>query len=165
MNIHSLMHQFAQFQGAQVGRGPNHPIKPNLALAEEIATFFKRYPFLQRDPGYVDFQECYAGASVIMLSDNNRTVDIDIFGFLDVSTHMTEYEDSIVDEDGYLVFSYILFDEQQCSFSFHAHRDRRSGVYRTIVRKNLDRQTSWYCATFLEWLERLIQQKGRLDAS
>jgi hypothetical protein len=161
MNIHSLMHQFAQFDGAQVGHGPKHPTEPNLTLTEEIATFFNHYSFLQHDQGYVDFQEYYAGASVIILSDNNLTVDIDIFGFLDVSTHMTKYEDPIVDEDGHLVFSYILFNKKQFSFSFNTNREW--GVYRTVVWENLDRQTSWYCATFLEWLERLIQYQGRLD--
>lgn len=157
------MAQFAQFKGAQVGYGPCHPTHPNLSIAGDIASFVEHYSFLQHDTDYISFLEIFAGARI--LSPQSSWM-VDILGFADVCALMTAPEGEIVDEEGVLLFSYIVLEErpagsQQISFGFDATQQRRPGVYRTMAEYAY--QWQWYCPSFLIWLERLIQYQGRLD--
>jgi hypothetical protein len=169
MDIHPLMQQFALFEGARVGRGPNHPTAPNLTIVDEVAAFLERYSFVQRDQGYVAFLESYAGASVLQAGTH---VTVDILGFAGASicSHMFELEEDIIDEAGYFMYGYIILDNKplgskQISFGFDATQERQHGIYRYayIGDGAAQKQWHWYCADFLEWLTRLIRYHGRLD--
>ena len=160
MNIHTLMTQFAQFEHAKIGRGPKHPTEPNVSLHTEVNTFLESYPFLRNDTGYIDFLECYAGASIF---NQNSPFTVDILGFAgnSISTHMFEMEESVIDEEGFLMFGYLMLDDKslgqhQISFGFDATHHRLPGVYQYV--SQVDAQWDWYCATFLEWLDKLLHQ-------
>lgn len=165
MDLHSLMHTFAQIDGAQVGYGPLHPIYPQKELANDIDLFLDTYAFLQHDQGYTRFLETYAGASIFK---KNSVWMVDILGFASstICSSITDMEGNIIDEYGFLLYSYITIDtrpigSRQVSFAFDATQQRQPGIYRVFA--NDPAAWHWYCPSFLVWLERLIQYQGHLD--
>jgi hypothetical protein len=159
MDIHTVMARFAELEGAVVGVGPRKSSHPNTEIQGKIDFFLNSYPFLHQDRGYIDFLEFYAGAHVLR---GDYEVAIDIFGFLDISTHMLDYEDPIVDEDGFLTFSLaILQENRHLAFGFDATQHRTWGVYRAVVDEN-GASYVWYCDTFLEWLNQIVQKDGNI---
>jgi hypothetical protein len=160
------MEKFLSLEGAKVGRGPRHPVSPHPSLDNEITAFLDQYPFLKRDQGYLDFLECYAGAWI--MSDN---LVIDIFGFTDVSSHILELEGPVVDTDGYLTICDGEFRAksltekdvtEQLGCGFDATGTRKWGLYRNRGYRSGELGIYWYCETFLEWLEALVDAKGKL---
>lgn len=155
MDIHSLMHQFVLLKGADVGQGPRHPTTPVPALAKEIEDFFHFHPFLRRDSGYVDFIEGYAGAGI----SREPELMVDIYGFIPGGTHIVKEDGIRLDERGYFAFCTTYLDNLgEVGFAFDT--ERMSGIYRWMVGEHLQGDYSWYCSTFLEWLERLIRYEG-----
>jgi hypothetical protein len=161
------MEKFTKIGYATVGRGPKHPEFPQTELQEEIDVFLSQYSFLQKDRGYVDFLECYAGA---MIDSPEEKLVINIFGFLeDISLHLLEDESSIIDDQGFYAFcsSVVRVEEGEhpyyvgsvgLGYTFDATGTRRWGVYRSIEGEPCE----WYCNSFLDWLEKLIARKGKL---
>jgi hypothetical protein len=165
MNIHSLIGKMASLEGAVIGRGPRRPINPDTDLAPVVEKLFVEYPFLRKDQGYVDFIECYAGAFIDSQEDD---LVIDIFGLSEVSTNLLYGEDDIIDKDGFLGICSIAIgidrgpglDKELIGggFSFDATQSRRPGIYRHLI----NAPVGWYCETFLELLDALIEKRGRL---
>lgn len=166
MNIHSLMEKFSKLPEAALGRGPKHPSMPNLALRDEIEAFLKEHPFLTKDRGYIDFLECYAGARAFR-ADGSLVVDI--FGFTEISSHLIEADGPIIDQDGFYGFSDGIFQDRAgidvgIGGRFDATGNRRRGVYRSRYSRPNEIDIYWYCESFLEWVEVLIDTKGHLPA-
>lgn len=165
MDLHVLMKDFALFEGAQVGHGPRHPTHPQGTMSQDIARFLDTFSFLRQDTGYTQFLETYAGASIFK---KDRLWMVDILGFAggDVCSSITDMEGDIVDECGFLMYSYIIIEtrplgSRQISFGFDATQQHRKGVYRVFA----DNPTAWhwYCPSFLIWLDHLIRYHGQLD--
>lgn len=154
-----------------MGCGPRHPITPDLTLVDEIASFLATQTYLFQDQGYVDFLECYAGASI---ARPDGTWLVDMPGFTEsISTHLIRGEGRIVDENGYYWFcSSIVVDSAEhrdrgLSFAFDATGTRTWGIYRSMDAEYRDFQqgnvpVDWYCDTFLEWLDAFIDREGYL---
>jgi hypothetical protein len=166
MDIHSLMQNFTELGYAAVGRGPKHPESPNLELQKEIDSFLEEYSFLRKDPGYIDFLEYYSGA---MVDSPKEELVIEIFGFLEeISFHLIKDGGEVIDDDGFYVFciSVVRVGEGQdmenesigLAYRFDATGTQRWGVYRSLE----GGECEWYCDSFLEWLEKLIDKKGLL---
>ena len=166
------MQRFAQLPNARVGQGPKLWPYPNPALQKEIDDFLNQYPFLRQDQGYVDFMEYYAGASIYPSDDDEAVNDdelvIDLFGFNDgIALHIVKDEGQIVGKDGFLCFcSTETWDEKvdpdfiiETEFLFDATQKRKPGIY---LRSSVRPEAEWFCETFLEWLELLIDKKGKL---
>lgn len=172
MDVHALMREFAELDGAEVGQGPKHPIEPNLALTDVVTGFLKEHTFLKQDRGYVDFLECYAGAWVMWPNDD---LVIDLFGFTEVSRNIANPDEGeVVDTDGFLVFCDGLVRLQDDlgfstvlgqAFAFDATGKRKWGVYRYIIDDSGKTDKYWYCETFLRMLEALIGTKGKLPST
>jgi hypothetical protein len=161
--IHELMHTFNGIPGAVVGHGPKHPTAPNVSIAPDIRTFLEQYLFLQQDHGYVTFLESYAGAHILQ---PDGALSIDLFGFLSISTHMTEYEDPIIDTEGYLTFCTIsVRAAQDLAYSFDSTLSRPWGIYETSTTPQLLSTTRWYCSSFTDWLRQVINTYGRPSIS
>jgi hypothetical protein len=170
LDIETLMRSFLDLGYAEIGNGPKHPAAPNPDLAAPVQAFLARFPILRRDQGYVDFLEYYAGASILW--PHNDLV-VDIFGFTEVSSHLLETDGPIVDEHGYFWFcSEVIrlhpgFETRTTTaglqFAFDTTQQRRWGIYRGIDNEDSSRtEFAWYCESFLEWLNLLIENKGRL---
>jgi hypothetical protein len=165
MDIHSLIGKMASLDGAVIGRGPRHPTNPDPDLAPVVEKLFVEYPFLRKDQGYVDFIECYAGAFINSQEDD---LVIDIFGLSNVSTNLLYGEGDIIDEDGFLTICDIAIGIDRgpgldkeiigIGFSFDATQSRQPGIYRYLINAPVD----WYCKTFLELLDAIIEKRGRL---
>src|SRR5438067_2368213 len=103
MDIHSLVSQLARFGTLETGRGPRHPESPNPDLADPIEAFLDEHPFVRRDPGYVDFLECYAG---LLLWRERDCLGLSIYGFdPNVALHLTEGEGEPITPDRFLTFA------------------------------------------------------------
>lgn len=137
---------------------------PDTRIAREVEEFLDRYPFLRRDPGYVAFLQCYAGAG---LTSQGELRSLDIYGFSDeVTLHITRGEGDVV-ENGLLTFADLLLrldpghgaqvKSVGCGFGFPESSDARWGVYRIT-----EDRSEWYCETFCEWLRQAIVKRGRL---
>lgn len=174
LDIHTLMRRFSALPNARIGYGPRHPTQPNAALKKEIAIFLDQYSFLRQDQGYIDFLECYSGASSY-LNSVTRHIVIDIFGFIrDLSTHLTQDTDlgPIVDDEGYFDFAggMVAIKEPTGSprvaillgAAFDATGDRKWGIYRSKSETPDHTGIYWYCETFLEWLNLVIETEGEL---
>ena len=172
VDLHSLMKRLAVSEHALLGTGPRHPVAPNPEIADEVERFLAQYPFLRQDQGYVDFLECYAGAS---FDCPDASLIVFIYGFLDqVTRHFTKDEPfvgSAVDEErGFLVFAEMVFrpgkyrgvvDNVSYGYAFDMTETRRWGVYHDISSKDYtSSKYEWHCESFLQLLEELV---GRVE--
>ncbi|MDZ8239997.1 MAG: hypothetical protein RMZ69_23065 [Nostoc sp. ChiQUE01a] len=165
-SIEQLISKFHDLGKVKTGRGPKHPQSPNQELAQEITDFLKFYPFLRQDQGYIDFLQSYAG---LLVYRDNDFFSLGIYGFdEDVSLHLIKGEGELIDEVGMLTFADLTLPVQQgdqsadnligIGFAYDTTQQRTWGVYRCID----EEPYQWYCATFLELLERIVNHKGRL---
>ncbi|MEH2444617.1 MAG: hypothetical protein V7K18_02180 [Nostoc sp.] len=164
--IHQIINSLHELGNVETGRGPKHPTFPNTEQAQEIAEFLETYSFLKKDQGYVDFLESYAG---LLLYRDSDFFSLGIYGFdEDVSLHLIKGEGELIDEAGMLTFADLALPLQEgdksadnlrgIGFGFDSTQQKTWGVYRSID----DQPYHWYCGSFLEWLEKLYNQKGRL---
>ena len=162
MDIDTLIQQLSSLGEAFVGKGPKHPTSPRPEIQPEISSLLTQYPFLEKDQGYVDYLEHYAGAVVDRPSGD---LFISIFGLdEDVSLHLTRGEGPIVDNEGFFTFcDSVVRDQEQndigLGYVFDATGERRKGVY--IVTEDSS-EPHWYCESFLQWLADIIQKEGKL---
>ncbi len=165
-SIHQIINRLHQLGNLEIGRSPKHPTFPNAKLDQEIVEFLDTYSFLKKDQGYVDFLESYAGLLIYRDSD---FFSLSIYGFdEDISLHLVNGEGELIDELGILVFADItlpLQEEDQSAdnliaigFGFDSTLQKTWGVYRRIDQQPYE----YYCSSFLEWLEKIATQKGRL---
>jgi hypothetical protein len=143
-----------------LGRGPRHPSAPRPELAASIAAFLERYPFLRRDPAYVEFLERYAGAVLFRSQD---MFSVGIYGFdEDVAMHIVSGPGDII-EDGCLTIADVVtpnepdqpFSENVDShgIAFDATGSRPWGLYRT--REGHGERIG---DGFIEWLRQLADE-------
>jgi hypothetical protein len=165
-SIHQLITKVHKVGKVKTGRGPKHPQCSNQELDQEITDFLNSYPFLRQDQGYIDFLESYAG---LLVYRNSDFFSLGIYGFdEDVSLHLVKGEGELIDEAGMLTFADLTIPVQEgdqsadnligIGFGFDTTQQRTWGVYRCID----EQPYHWYCATFLELLERILNHKGRL---
>lgn len=169
-DLHDLMGRFQELGVLEdIARGPKHPESPRPALAPQIAAWLEQHPCLRRDPGYVDYLEQYSGA---WIDTNIPAIQVDIFGFDDggTSTHLVHGDGDAIDREGMMPFAAVNFqvgpdlapadgstpgsEPRSMVFGFDTTGTRPWGVYRH------DAAWEWYCDTFLEWLERLVERGG-----
>ncbi len=170
MDIAQLMKRFEALGGTEIGQGPKHSEQPNLIIAPDVRAFLDAYPILKRDPGYVDFLEVYAGAS---LTWSNDALAIDIFGFTSVSSHLVLADGPLVDGHGFLKFCDSIVRVQASStglkdvlgqgFAFDVTGERKWGIYRSITNDQGESPPIWYCSNFLTWLQMMIETRGKLS--
>lgn len=165
-SIYQLIDRLDELGNVETGRGPKHATSPNDELTQEIADFLDTYSFLSKDQSYVDFLESYAG---LLLFRDDDFFSLGIFGFdEDVSLHLVEGEGELIDKEGILAFANLTLPLQEAdqsadnlrgiAFGFDSTQQKTWGVYRSID----EQPYHWYCGSFLEWLEKLYNQKGRL---
>ncbi len=146
--------------------GPKHYAAPNPSLQPEIDAFFEMYPALGRDAGYVEFLEVYSAAVV----EKYESLIVEIYGFShEIATHVAHPDESLIEDGDFFRFAEILLlgkDDRGIGiglgFSFDLTGRRPSGVYRSIDQDGKQTPHEWYCSTFLEWLEQVVQKKGDL---
>jgi hypothetical protein len=176
MNLDDLMSKFkALGKDSWVGRGPQHPTDPNLNLAALTQQWLDVHPFLFKDPEYVLFLQCYSGAEIDQAGNG---FGIAIAGFSGFGGNLHELGPGKFDasrpcltEDGFYPFATccgtkVLGDFKTfvaIEFSFDATGNRQWGVYRSMSRRHgAETKEHMYCGTFLEWLERAIELRGRV---
>jgi hypothetical protein len=164
--IDELVARFTQLPGPILDRGPDHPYSPDTERQEEVEAYFRRYPFLLADCGYVAFVRRYMWAGTE--GDN-----VGIHVFAPVSAVYDPYGGTDpVDEQGFFLFATSEYrklgrpgkqNNIALGFGFDATGSRRTGVYRSARLGDQElRPWSWYCEVFSEWLERIIQSRGQL---
>jgi hypothetical protein len=164
------MIRFEQLGQTTVGRGPKHPVTPNLTLRSEIDGFFKEYPELAKDRGYVDFLERYSAATRWHEDDEFSVI---IYGFSDFTINLLYPDESLISQEKFFRFAEVgtkigdrkFEDEINLDFAWDVSGKQQQGVYRRIVPWDVDPKLilySWYCDNFLTWLDALITNKGRL---
>lgn len=173
-----------------IGYGPKHPSTPDPTLEGIIQEYLGMYPFLRRDQGYIDFLETYAGLNIYREAVNvavdifgfcygiSSLIEKTDQGFL------WQGESSLV-EDGFLIVSdaKLVFEEKRehhvsteptnnmvgVGFGFDTLGSRPWGVYRKSTVEPSRFRTYyppirdtwyWYCSSFTEWLQILLDTKG-----
>jgi hypothetical protein len=170
MNLHEVMGRFVRLGNVTVGMGPKHPSGVATEVQEEIDTFLAKYPALRRDQSYVDFLEYYSAAAVDW---PNEKLIIEIYGFSDeISLLIAHPDEPLLDEDGFYKFAEIMIktgrkivDSFGMEYAFDTTGERRAGVYHRVAPPRVYTETlpyEWYCSTFLEWLEHVVEKQGRL---
>lgn len=168
--IDDLIARFEQIPGARVGRGLEHPTRPDASEAGRLEEFLSNYPFLRADSSYEEFLRKYGGAYV---ENEDVTQIIDILGFSNVSTDIIEMDGSIVNSDGYLLFAQCIYhimserglkDTQEHDFAFDATGEREPGVYRLYGDSEQDlNEFEWQYDNFANWLAYLVAQDAKLS--
>lgn len=156
---------FQLLPGAILDRGPDHPRTPDAARRDEVEAYFRRYPYLLTDSGYVAFVRRYLWAGT-----EGENVGIHIFA--PVSEVSDPYCDGgPVDEHGFFVFATSEYRRTDLAgdfgmgFGFDATGSRDPGVYRSARLGSREHTPwAWYCPTFTDWLERAIEQRGQLHS-
>ncbi len=170
--IDVLTARFLMLGYARIGQGPKHPLVPNLPMQARIDEFFRKYPRLRLDAGYVEFLEKYSAAE---LTWPDRELEIMIHGFspeeLEVNDLLTP-DEPLYDEFGFFRFCEVIISPKSApdhwmgvSFAWYLHDDRLLGVYRSvtaILQAMNPVPYEWYRASFVEWFEELIQRQGKL---
>lgn len=169
MKLQETVQKLSMLEYALVHGGPRHPKYPHPSFAGQIAQVFEEYPQLKKDGDFTDFLEMYVGA-IILYPDNS--VQAAINGVWDYTAHLLEPE--VLEQGKYLRFATIIFEPPAkdkltgVSFAFDLSHDVLS-VYRTANVKDEMAQFGvrrtpheYYCDTFIEWLEKLVEAKGRL---
>jgi hypothetical protein len=182
MELADLIAQLAALGPTQTGFGPKHPTAPQPQLQREIDAFFEQYPLLRRDQSYIDFLETYAAANV---ERPDESLSIYIYGFDSEMTtlYLPQPVESVIEQDGTFRFAEIALHLEPkrgnhigIGFTYDLTGTRPAGVYR-FTRfpeaefdpsyfpqgvKFQSSENSWYCGTFKEWLELVIQHTGVL---
>jgi hypothetical protein len=171
-HIDDLAAAFARLPGALLGEGPDHPHCPDPSLRWEEDGYFRQYPFLRADPGYVAFIHRYWWAGT---EGGEDMAHIHIFApWSDVSD--PSYPEEPIEPEGYLTFALVTVrraggwateDGVELAFGFDATGTRPPGVYWVRVAqlaKRTLRPFLWarYCDTFAEWLGHTIRDRGEL---
>src|SRR5436309_2506471 len=80
MDLTNVVADFAAVPYVKIGNGPRHPSNPDTSLVPDLADYLREHPFLRDYPDYVDFLECYAGASLNFPSGVYPSAFLFIFG-------------------------------------------------------------------------------------
>ncbi|MDB4965523.1 MAG: hypothetical protein JWN44_1212 [Myxococcales bacterium] len=161
--IDALVSQIARmgdWKSARDAVGSNEP-EP---FAEEVVRLVTRYPFVKRATDWLEFLRVYGGG---MMTRERDMLSVGLYGFSDdVSLPILDGPGEPI-ECGCLLFGDVVLPKERIDgytedtislgFGLDSTGARPWGVYR--VR---DRQSHWYCSSFIEWMERLVQRGGRL---
>jgi hypothetical protein len=137
-------------------------------LQDDVTALLDAYPFLGRDEGWVAFLRRYGGALLV----REDGLLLSLFGFSeDIGMHIVKgpgdpiYDGIFVFCDGSVprvihgrVDAETAAESVAVGFGFDATGERSPGVYRLIDGRN----PTWYCATFCDWLRKVVAQDGQL---
>jgi hypothetical protein len=169
MSIDDLVTNLGRLPGAHVGRGPLHPTEPRPELDSPVTGFLESYPFLQRDAGYVDFIQKYAG---VMMTHPEEEIGVDIMGFDPGVANLLEMEGPVVDSHGFLLIAMCSYGTMtggelstwEYDFAFDATGSRRDGIYRLVADGGVTlQQFEWHKHNFEQWLVELVDRGGRYE--
>lgn len=125
----------------------------------ELGRLLAEYPWLERHADWVDFLRTHGGYSII---PGALTTNLDLFGLShQYSFHLLDDPGDVVgEEDGCLCFGTVTWivpsgGEVTVAFGFEATGRRPWGIYRMGPG-----EPTWFCETFLEWLERVASSRG-----
>jgi hypothetical protein len=169
MDLSVLMHRFTELEYASIGFGPRHPTAPNPMLQPNVDAFLAGNPYLKKDQGYVDFLETYSAAAV---NWPNQELMIDIYGFTpEITIYLPDPDEPLTFNGSFFRFAESFVktgpdkrDFVGLSFGFDSTGVQKPGVYRHVYLPGDDWKTLpfvWYKASFLEWLEDLVNKAGR----
>ncbi|MFN8530201.1 MAG: hypothetical protein U0670_16500 [Anaerolineae bacterium] len=162
---------------AHVGHGPTDAHGGSLRLVDE---YFEAFASARNDDAYVEFMVQYSG---LYLHDPQYAIVVDVFGFAGVSsllmkrdTHFWVEGESRPDENGFLIFCDGKFIRKRnanpmldeligAGFGFDLTGSRPRGVYRALDPDTKVLEMSYFCASFDEWLQILIDTQGNLVSS
>lgn len=167
----TLMSDFARMGEATVGRGPDHPTDPNPAVEPPLGEFLRQFPALLQSPDYIAFLRQYGGAMLLVPDSTNDRWMVTLPGFWEAENDLVAWnEEGFVgpDADGFLLFAQLFHQvsKTEMEFGFFIRAEQRPGVYQTIYRAERASESAelagkgprrkWYCASFTEWLARLV---------
>lgn len=170
MNLEELVKKLSRIEYVEIGKGYKHSTSPNLALRDDCNKFFAEYPTLREDKDYVEFMEVYAGA---IIDHPNEVIMVDIYGLLsDLTVNVLYPDESLIEKKKFFRFgevAYVPIDSKRkdglsASFAFDL-TDASSGIYKRREIYQTDYKTvpyEWYCASFIEWFEKLVMTSGKL---
>jgi len=169
MDLHEIVTEFQNLGYVSLGKGPKHP-EGDSSLQPEIDEFLAQYPTIARDRSFVDFLEYYSAAAVDWPDEQ---LTIEIYGFSpEITLLIGRPEEPLIDALKFFRFSEILVKlgphgEQAIDglYAFDISKDRVAGIYQKTTVWTTDSASinyAWYCATFSEWLSRVVEAGGRL---
>src|SRR6266542_4038675 len=127
------------------------------AFQAELERLLAEFPFVARAQDWLEFLRRFGGGMWSRASDG---LSLGLYGFShDVTMHILDGPGDPVG-DGILLFGDISLPTGgvELAFGFEATGERRWGVYRFVDGGDPE----WYCESFHEWLERLVEREGRL---
>lgn len=150
-----------------LGTGPKHPIAPNIGLASSVMEHLSRFPNLKKDSEYAEFLLKYSGLYIF----RNPDLSVDLTGFSDISTNYSELDASMyITPDGFLAFCDMYFIPSNSTdndkiislgFAYAISSLHAPGIYQSTLVGNDMTRMNRVCTSFTEWLEILIQAKGK----
>ena len=120
--------------------------------------FLEEYPFLKKDPGYIEFLTKYSGCFFFRKKDGFA---IDVFGLAPRCTLHWMGNDRIDIEPGFLLFSYIYrraYFNMQIDYGFDMTGKRKWGVYAHYCYSD-NKEFEHQFSSFAEWLEEVVELK------
>jgi hypothetical protein len=167
-----------------IGRGPRHPTHPNHNLQQITDKYFGLFPQARSDTTYVEFMYQYSG---LFIHEPQQGFVVDVFGFAEISSTLIKWDgnffvegESRPDEDGFLIFCDAAFIKEHkaaqdfgtpnlyldnrigTGFAFDMAGNRQKGIYRAINPDAKALDMIYFCASFDEWLQILIDTKGNM---
>jgi hypothetical protein len=167
-HIDDLVAAFARLPGAILGEGPDHPRCPDPSLRREADGYFRQYPYLLADLGYVAFIRRYWWAGT---EGGGDVAHVHIFAPWSDESDPT-YPEEPIEPEGYLTFALATVWRGEggaaangidLGFGFDATGARPPGIYR-VARLAKTELQPWtrYCDTFAESLGYAIRYRGAL---
>ncbi len=137
-------------------------------LHAQVAALVESHPTLT-DEGYLAYLRNYGGALVV----RRDAFVLSLYGFShDIGMHLVDGPGEPVFEDCFVFCDLVVpgqvrarvddtqvVDTVAVGFGFAAASSKQPGVYRSVAGGPM----AWYCATFLDWLDRVIESDGQVD--
>jgi hypothetical protein len=160
-HIQSLMKEFALIPGAKHGSGPLSDKPESVDMAMLVDLFFREFPALLRDQGFVEFMNYYSGALIV---DGASKFVLDIPGPSRVSRNVSWDDISVIRDKTYYPFCFIRLSKgERFDFSFSLSENRTKGIYVSQFTSERIARINWYCLEFSDLLTQIVIENGKLN--
>lgn len=157
MTIDECVMEFLKLgPGAKTGINAETPVEIVTAVKQATVEFLKENPYLEKDPGYIEFLKKYSGCFFFRKQDGFA---IDVFGYGPRRTQFFEGNDRIDVEPGFMLFA-LVFRRQsfnmQIDYGFDMTGNRKPGVYAHYCFSG-ETEFEWEYPSFTDWFENLLE--------
>lgn len=169
VDLHKLIEEFSKLENAVVGHGPKHPERLDRKIAKQLSDFLIKYPAFAEDKGIVEYFEYYGAIGIHPPNPPFDKLTVITYGFDEEITMSIAHPDESLEDNGFYRFAEVIvvsseYESTDAEYAINIEHSDKKGIYHRVSSGDFDsRKVAYtpYCATFLDWLDKLIKNKGK----